>query len=226
MSLKRFQRGDPIPVSAARRNELIDAVDHILSPGATGESQSGSSGISFFPNAETYLAIYELTEALTYPAAAEKAPWTSGARLVSFIVGEEIYGGTAAAKDEKLYFPLAWRDDDGDYIGKPSMSSGDRVLVWFNPQSRRQEIIVPAAQPLDRCKAILKGAISGSGDKTVDNVVATRGPSPLTDPTDSAEELTVNNDEFEFAGDDNGSCKIEYNHADNAWEFYQVECPA
>ena len=74
----------------------------------------------------------------------------------------------------------------------------------------------------DRCNAILKGAMTGSGSFTVDNVVETRGHSPVES---SSEELTVFNYHL-HDGDDNGLCKIEYNYPESRWEFYQVDCPA
>ena len=57
---------------------------------------------------------------------------------------------------------------------------------------------------------------------TVDNVTETRGSSPVES---SSEELTVYN-LFDWEGDDDGFCKIEYSYLDDRWEFYQVTCPA
>ncbi len=103
-------------------------------------------------------------------------------------------------------------------------SVGDKVVAYWDPQ---RGMFVPVhLVGFDRCNAVLKGGISGSGNKTVDAVVATRGASPLTDPTDATEELTVSNNLFEFDGDDDGTCKIEYNLDSGEWEFYQVKCPA
>ena len=77
----------------------------------------------------------------------------------------------------------------------------------------------------DRCTCLLKGAISGTGTKTVDNVAVIRGTSPLSDPTDTAEELSVENT-LAWDGDDDGKAMIEYNATEDNWQFYQVECPA
>lgn len=84
-----------------------------------------------------------------------------------------------------------------------------------------------------RCNCLVKmtGGLAGEASFTVDNVVATDGGiSPLTDPTDTAEELTVDNSMFVWSADDNAPCKIEWNAAAlsgaGQWEAYQVKCPA
>jgi len=77
----------------------------------------------------------------------------------------------------------------------------------------------------DRCTAVMKGT-GGSGSKTtctVDNVAPINGPSPLDDPTDATEELTVYN-KHGWDYDDNGAADIEYNHSYPRWEKYQVDC--
>lgn len=74
----------------------------------------------------------------------------------------------------------------------------------------------------DRCNALLKGAMDGESTWIVDNVVETRGHSPVES---SSEELTVHNI-LDWAGDDNAICKIEYNYQLSQWEFYQVKCTA
>lgn len=107
--------------------------------------------------------------------------------------------------------------DDGDFI-----EEGTVVAVMFD---NGRFWIMQREEGFDRCTATLKGAISGTGEKTVDNVVVSRGVSPLSDPTDTTETLSVWNDDIEFSGDDNGKCRIEYNHTANRWEFYIVKCP-
>jgi len=77
----------------------------------------------------------------------------------------------------------------------------------------------------DRCTCFLKGALSGGATATVDNVLVIHGTSPLADPTDTTEELTVYNTHA-WDGDDNALCRIEWNRTTEHWEFYQVTCPA
>ena len=100
----------------------------------------------------------------------------------------------------------------------------DWLLVVRTKQGKW--IAVATARQFDRCNALLTASISGSGDVTVDNVVATMGVSPLSDPDDTAETLVVKNSMFQFTGDSGGNCKIEYNHTTGEWELYQVKCPA
>ncbi len=92
-------------------------------------------------------------------------------------------------------------------------------------RSKQGKWIAQPVRGYDRCNATLKGAITSSGTgsvtTTVDNVVATRGATPVSSPTD---ELTVDNF-FQWDADDNAACKIEYNHDDDTWELYQVDCP-
>jgi len=93
-------------------------------------------------------------------------------------------------------------------------------------RSKQGKWIAQPVRGFDRCNATLKGAISSAGTPgvqvTVDNVVATRGASPVAS---AGEELGVDNF-FAWDGDDNAVCKIEYNHDDNTWELYQVGCLA
>lgn len=107
--------------------------------------------------------------------------------------------------------------DDGDFL-----EEGTIVPVMFD---NGRFWILQREEGFDRCTADLKGAISGTGEKTVDNVVVIRGVSPLSDPSSTTEELSVWNDDIEFSGDDDGECRIEYNHTENRWEFYTVKCP-
>lgn len=93
------------------------------------------------------------------------------------------------------------------------------VKTTLSPKGTRY---VDRGQGFDRCNALLKGAMNGESTFIVDNVVETRGHSPVDS---SSEELTVHNIHG-WAGDDNAICKIEYNYKESRWEFYQVTCPA
>lgn len=82
-------------------------------------------------------------------------------------------------------------------------------------------LIVYPQQPFDRCSAIVKGDPTGTATTiTVDNVVATRGKTPVAN---SSEELTVNNI-FSWDAEDNDVCFIQYNYATTSWDLYQLEC--
>lgn len=130
----------------------------------------------------------------------------------------------SAEEDESSTCAKPQEDD----VDKLTFTSAGPVHILWKPEGYGTKWAIVcigfANFGYDRCNAVLKGAISGSGLKTVDAVVATRGDSPLDDPDDTTEELSVSNDLFEWEGDDDANCKIEYNHADQQWEFYQVEC--
>ena len=104
-----------------------------------------------------------------------------------------------------------------------------KIQFWWVIVERSKQgkwlAINPGSVGFDRCNCTLKGAITSSGTGsvtfTVDNVVATMGVSPVTSPTD---ELTVDNF-FGWDANDNAKAKIEYNHDDDTWELYQVDCP-
>lgn len=99
---------------------------------------------------------------------------------------------------------------------------------WFLvTRTKSGKWVATVIREFDRCDATLDGSISGSIDVTVDAVVATRGVSPLSDPTDAAETITdVKNDRFQFTGDDGANCNIEYDNRTGEWQLVQVECPA
>ena len=79
----------------------------------------------------------------------------------------------------------------------------------------------------DRVKGQLVGAMATSDSThTIDNVTRTKGPSPLDDPSSTTETLTVENADFDWAGDDNAVAYAEYNEVDGKWYLYQVKCPA
>lgn len=84
--------------------------------------------------------------------------------------------------------------------------------------------VVQTGLGYDRCKAVVKGAFTSANSTfTVDNVVATRGTSPLDDPEDMTEELTAQNT-FGWDGDDDATVFIEWDQDAEQWVAYQVEC--
>lgn len=104
------------------------------------------------------------------------------------------------------------------------LNSGDwvEVIEWGGES---YALPVAVAIGYDRCTALAKGDITGTGTKTVDNVKATRGKSPLDDPDDTAEELSVSNPHA-YDVDDNGLVRLEWNEATETWDIYQATCPA
>ena len=94
---------------------------------------------------------------------------------------------------------------------------GDMWIIISKTEFGKWMVVYPQ-QPFDRCNAIVKGNPTGTATTiTVDNVVATRGKSPVAN---ASEELTVDN-LFSWDPDDNDPCKIEYNHDDSTWEIYE-----
>lgn len=79
----------------------------------------------------------------------------------------------------------------------------------------------------DRCAARAKGAFTTStATITVDNVTVEteNGKSPLTDPDDLAEELSVKN-RYGYEGDDNDDMTIAYREDLDEWYLLQKGCP-
>jgi len=68
-----------------------------------------------------------------------------------------------------------------------------------------------------RCTGLLKGAIAGTGGKTVDNVKAICGLTPVDSLDD---ELIVQNIHAQVA-DDNAECRFEWHATRKQWEFYE-----
>jgi len=105
--------------------------------------------------------------------------------------------------------------------------AGTRIKV--ERVSGSDEFWVPIVyQTFDRCTAKIDDA--GGMETTdstiaVDNVAVIRGVSPLDDPTDTSEELTVYN-VHAWEADDDADCRIEWNQTTEHWEIYNVTCPA
>lgn len=114
------------------------------------------------------------------------------------------------------------------YLG--TSASGTQML-WLEPTAEAESIgwaivnVGSGGGGMSICKCQAKGAITGTGTKTVDNVTVVQGTSPLDDPSDTAEELSVSNP-LAFDFDDNAILFIHYNETAEVWEIYQGECPA
>lgn len=72
-----------------------------------------------------------------------------------------------------------------------------------------------------RCRALAKGAITGSGTKTVDNIKPISGLMPVVD---SDAELSAENTHT-YDVDNNANVRIEWIENENQWEIYQADCP-
>ena len=216
--IERVSAGDQL--SAERDGEILDLLGReVTGPGVVADA----SGWHGYARSRRGLVWFELTEALTYPGT-DQTPYTDNPTRVYHNPATDVYEAKVVTP-WRIYAPGIPRDlATGYYRQLPAFPVGTRFAAGYNFQSSRWEMIL--GLKFDRCNALLKGALaSGNGTTTVDNVVATRGVSPLDDPTDMAEELTVDNF-FAWDGDDNARCKIEYNEDDDTWELYQVKCPA
>lgn len=118
------------------------------------------------------------------------------------------YGEMAPAGFYKTVYNMAQFAVDGN------------IWIVINQTEFGPWVVSYPQQPFDRCNATVKGDPTGTASTiTVDNVVATRGATPVDG---SSEELTVDNPfGTEFSDSDN--VKIEYNYSDDSWEIYAPE---
>ena len=153
-------------------NELLDRLIALGRPGAAEEAQYGAAGITFQAPPPAHRAIFELTEAMTYPDldgaptdhfdrdptpfAKAKMVWchqhdsddvnANGTPVCS-------YGGTEHSQEVVVWHPTAYRGDGyGSYAGvppgyacgTPTFAVGEHVACQWNRQSGRWEIEAPA----------------------------------------------------------------------------------
>lgn len=167
-------------------------------------------------------SLLEATGNLTYSDPLDvTAPVVTAKRLE---LGK-LTGGREMVGDEFLvYMSIADRDNDNVYLGVAHIAEGDWFWAVHDVAAKRWEVVMQSVG-YDRCTALAKGAITGVGTKTVDNVSVIRGTSPLSDPTSTTEELSVENPHT-YDVDDNGLVRIEWNETNEVWEIYQATCPA
>lgn len=157
MTLERVEPGDPL--SAANQNLLIEQVNMLSRPGASGEAHFGSDGIEFTSPPETRLALFELTSYVAYPNSAnapsdhfdrDPTPWAYARELYCHPFRSTDTNGNAAIRsygviqtsvEKTVWFPLAPRDPNGYAIMPPIAGLGARVLCIFNRQSARWEVV-------------------------------------------------------------------------------------
>lgn len=157
MSILRFQPGDPRP-GARRRNQVVDQLNRHTRPGASGEAEYGTAGITFHAGRETLLGLFELTGAMIYPDPGqsdpdEPTPYAEEAKAVWLNHVDNEYGGLDYSKETTLYHPAAFRNEGRVAIGHPPCASGQRCFAWYNRQSGRWEMLTP---PLDVWRFELK----------------------------------------------------------------------
>ena len=169
------------------------------------------------------IVLFEATSALVYADPLDATAPTLTARKWAYdkTTGERAVD--EAETETTVYMSVADFDSEA-YLGVAHIAEGDHFWAVLDSQAGRWEVVIITVG-FDRCTALAKGDITGTGTKTVDNVIATRGTSPLDDPTDTAEELSVNNPHA-YDVDDNGLVRLEWNEATETWDIYQATCPA
>lgn len=107
-----------------------------------------------------------------------------------------------------------------------SVLSTEKTLRNRRPYRGRIHLVSGEGGSFDRVKGLLVGAmLTTDTTHTIDNVIATKGRSPLADSTSTTEALTVQNGDLAWAGDDNAPAYAEYCASDGLWYLYQVKCP-
>lgn len=157
MPIEPVRPGDPL--KAEKQNRLIQQVNANARPGSTRPSQFGTGGMTFHVPRDTFIGLYELTEAMSYPDPPdETVPYVDNCNelfLYHSSAGE--YHSTSGCPSTTLYHPSAFRDASGNYEGLASFGSGARVYAAWNEQSGRWEILAP---PLDVWRFELKTALA------------------------------------------------------------------
>jgi hypothetical protein len=129
---------------------LYAQVRRLARPGAVGEAQFGSAGLTFAAAQPTVIGLFQLTEPLVWPEAGNPAasdvPTTANARLLWLNVPQNRYGGLLYGRPHLLYFPTTARDGSGIAVGMPPLVPGDRCHAWFNRQSGRWELLAAATR--------------------------------------------------------------------------------
>jgi len=131
MTIARYEKG--ISRYERRPNDLVDEVNRLLHAAAD-------------PTVSMRLALFELTRMLVYPVDPRERPRSEAARQVWLPPGGTVYGHTSDSPQETVYYPLAHRDADGNYIGLPRLRPGRRAWCVWNRQTGRWEMLDGAPQ--------------------------------------------------------------------------------
>lgn len=151
---KVVERWEPEdPASAAHLNEAADAINALASPGTIRRGQYGSNGITFDTPLPTDVALFELTEDITYPSPGDSefpagwdvppdVPYANNCKQVWLKHASNVYA-TDSMPDEVVFFPTITSFTASD---DPHFVAGDRVIATFDRQQGRWYAWAP---PLD-----------------------------------------------------------------------------
>lgn len=180
---------DPVrpgePLQAGKQNRLIDAVNRLAGEPRPGDDWPTlilvelTSGVTM-PDLGTASAEYVNVEPTPYATAKRCLCWTHAADDAY-----KSYQADAGNRTITVYFPLCRRNDDGYAVRPPPAQSGDRILVFANPQSGRWEALTgpDLLVPIE-----LKTNLAATGGATA-QIIRAQGsnwPTP-----DTALEITV-----------------------------------
>jgi len=130
-------------------NPWAARVSRLFRPASTARAQMGSAGVAFLPPEPARLGLFELAESIIVPDPSDPnqpdVPYSPHAKAVWLDHRQDQYGGTAHSADVTLYHPAALRDSAGRPWNLPALCPGMRCYAWYNRQSKRWEIIAPAA---------------------------------------------------------------------------------
>jgi hypothetical protein len=149
-------------------------------------------------------------------------PGGSATAYLLYLDGSDYNITSSDPKNNEVEFEVV--DSQGDLNGKARTEKGhgSRGFTKWMPDSKRWEIV--RIQMYNKIIATTKGAVlSTAGSYTVDNVTPMKGISPLDDPTDMAEELTIRNT-FSDKIDNNGIITASWNQVAKRWETDDVTC--
>ncbi len=135
------------PITAAHLNEMVSASNAVLRSGALGEAQFAGSGLTFIPTALTRLAIFELSEDITYPSPGDVSfpegwdvppdvPYAENCDEIQLYQETNVYQVPPGIVSQTVYFPTITDFTQGEPVAR---ITGDRVEAVFNRQSGRWE---------------------------------------------------------------------------------------
>lgn len=133
MSIPRVEKGDDVTANGPKgHNRRIDQINRNT---PTGDPATRDDTRPYIDR-----ALFELTEAFTYPPDTDECPYADNSTRVWFDPSDDTYGRTEYSPSDTIYRPLAIRDSDGKYVGLPKGLVGERFWCVWNRQSARWEI--------------------------------------------------------------------------------------
>lgn len=225
--LSDVQKGEPL--RAADQNALIGEVNGLLRrPGETD-----------WPT----LLLVELTSAVTMPDLdtadpnyfnVDPTPYATAQRCLCWTHGgSDAYRSYAAdtARELTVWFPTAPRDDEGYANGEAPASSGDRLVVFANPQSGRWEVVgkLTAGAKARWIRFGLTAALAYTDDTATATVLDYWDGD---DPDPESKGITVYNiaintgtNRYLFGGANDGVGLACYDPELDRYRIVQLECP-